>query len=1394
MPRLKSVTDANGTKIYPVTITRGVYDTDKNQRLDVTLANKADNTIMGASGSNHAPGLVPDTPSTAGTTKYLREDGTWQTPPNTTYSEATTSAAGLMSSSDKTKLNGIESGADVTDAENVKAALGTNSTHGGAFLRKDGTWVVPTDDNTTYGLSVGTGDDANKIVLTPSSGTADKITVPYASNAGTVNGKTVAKNVPSDAVFTDTTYESKAAANGGTDVSLVTTGEKYIWNNKQNALTFNTTPSSTNKVATMADIPSSLPANGGTAENVSDTVAIEHGGTGATTASAARTNLGLGSLATKSSLSASDIPTLTPSKVGLSNVTNDAQVKRSEMGVASGVATLDSAGKVPSSQLPSYVDDVIEGYYYNNKFYEEAAHTTLITGESDKIYVDLSTDTTYRCSNVTNQTYTQIKGDLALGETSTTAYRGDRGKTAYDHSQTAHARTDATKVEASTTNGNIKINGTETTVYTLPSSDPYTSARTPSSHSHGNIANGGTLTDTAAAAAGNDYVVIRDASDNKIQTSTIKGTEVADAVSKKHEHSTLTLSTTAQAYDGTHTLALPSSDPYSTARTPSSHTHGNITNAGALQTTDISIADGDKLVVTDASNLNKIARTSVAFDGSTTTTALTPKGTFETFSKFSGSYNDLSNKPAIPSAANDGTFSIKTKVGTNSAVTAADFTANQSSADDITLIQGNNVTLTTDTANRTVTIAATDTTYSEASTSTAGLMSAADKVKLNGIAAGAEVNVQSDWDATDGDAFIKNKPTIPDSFQWFGTSSTAADTVQKEVSIPSITSLKAGQLIIVLPTVTSTVADSTLKLNSFDAYPMRYGNAAITTSTDSIVWSANYPSVFVFDGSYWIFLTHGYDSNNTYSSMSVAEGTTGTSTKARSIAAVNLKQIIQTLAPQSDWNATSGNAVILNKPTIPSEVTESTVSGWGFTKNVGTITGIKMNGASMGTSGVVDLGTVITDISGKVDNTTTVNGHALSGNVSVTKSDVGLENVTNDSQVKRSEMGAASGVATLDSNGKVLSSQLPSYVDDVIEGYFYNSKFYKESEHTTEITGETGKIYVDLSTNKTYRWGGSAYAVISETLALGETSSTAYRGDRGKTAYTHSQTTSGNPHNVTKSDVGLGNVGNFKAVSTVASQDLTDTEKSNARANIGAGTSSFSGSYNDLSNKPTIPAAAANGTYTVKTLVGSTTTNVSDFTANQSSADDVTFVQGSNVTITPDATNRKITIAATDTTYNAGTGVTISGTNNAINVKYGTAADTACQGNDSRLSDSRTASDVYSWAKAENKPSYAYSEIGYTVSTTSSAGGTLSLAGTTPLHVVTLTGNVSALSLSANPAEGHSCHVIFTAASAQTVTITHDSADRVCPRATNVTLSIPADGYVEVDFLCAGGKVFVRGV
>ena len=101
---------------------------------------------------------------------------------------------------------------------------------------------------------------------------------------------------------------------------------------------------------------------------------------------------------------------------------------------------------------------------------------------------------------------------------------------------------------------------------------------------------------------------------------------------------------------------------------------------------------------------------------------------------------------------------------------------------------------------------------------------------------------------------INGVPLSMEHAVFYGTSSTPASTVQKVVDIPSITTLSVGTVIIVQPTKTSTVANSTIKLNDMpQAYPMRYNNAAITTSTDSVVWNSAYPSVFVFDGTYWRF-------------------------------------------------------------------------------------------------------------------------------------------------------------------------------------------------------------------------------------------------------------------------------------------------------------------------------------------------------------------------------------------------------------------------------------------------------------------------------------------------------------------------------------------------------------
>lgn len=144
------------------------------------------------------------------------------------------------------------------------------------------------------------------------------------------------------------------------------------------------------------------------------------------------------------------------------------------------------------------------------------------------------------------------------------------------------------------------------------------------------------------------------------------------------------------------------------------------------------------------------------------------------------------------------------------------------------------------------------------------------------------------------------------------------------------------------------------------------------------------------------------------------------------------------------------------------------------------------------------------------------------GQVNITRENIGLGNVDNTSDLEKpistatqdaldlkadktelsnyipvSQKGSPSGVASLDESGKVPAAQLPSYVDDVIDGTYISETVFNDTLGSP-VTPESGKIYIDTLTNKQYRWSGSKYAEISSSLALGETSSTAYAGDKGK--------------------------------------------------------------------------------------------------------------------------------------------------------------------------------------------------------------------------------------------------------------------------------------------------------
>ncbi len=254
----------------------------------------------------------------------------------------------------------------------------------------------------------------------------------------------------------------------------------------------------------------------------------------------------------------------------------------------------------------------------------------------------------------------------------------------------------------------------------------------------------------------------------------------------------------------------------------------------------------------------------------------------------------------------------------------------------------------------------------------------------------------------------------------------------------------------------------------------------------------------------------------------------------------------------------------------------------------------------------------------------------------------------------------ASGVITLGSNtitpltssstlnaanlsGTVPTACLPSYVDDVLE-YTNKASF--------PATGETAKIYVDKATNLTYRWSGSAYVEISPSLALGTTSSTAFRGDYGNSAYTHAVTNKGSAFNSGLYKITTNSEGHVTAATAVAKADITGLGIPGSDTNYYHTT----GSWNGLTYTATANGGAGALALTIPTGTTSTTVALGNHThttsiATSTGTNQITLAHGGKYAITAGGTSYIFTMPSDNNTATAADDI-LDGSNSGTQITY----------------------------------------------------------------------------------------------------------------------------------------------
>ena len=324
----------------------------------------------------------------------------------------------------------------------------------------------------------------------------------------------------------------------------------------------------------------------------------------------------------------------------------------------------------------------------------------------------------------------------------------------------------------------------------------------------------------------------------------------------------------------------------------------------------------------------------------------------------------------------------------------------------------------------------------------------AEKNKLNGIAAGAEVNVQSNWAETDSseDSYIKNKPTIP------------SKTSQLQNDSGFITG-----------------ADVPEGAAASNTTPLMDGTAATGSETAFARGDHRHPSD-----------TTKQDVINDLSDIraGAAKGATAYQKSSNGVPKSDLAQSVQDSLDLADSAVQSSELpqVTTTTPKMNGTAAIGSENKWAKGDHVHPTDTSRAPLASPEFTGTPKAPTAAAGTNNTQVATTAFVKNAVDG---ITPESLGV--------VESSEKGVANGVATLDSNGKVPSSQLPSYVDDVVEAYIRSGQtalsqnwLATGSASGTVITPESGVIYVlmnssnDYPVNTQFRWGGTSYVKLND--------------------------------------------------------------------------------------------------------------------------------------------------------------------------------------------------------------------------------------------------------------------------------------------------------------------------